>query len=122
HRCFAWNPRARPDEPDGPLWLPRAFQGDGRHDNADLYGCLYLTDREVSGVVEQLARFRTQRLQHALLRRRGLPVALAALDLNDQAEIIDLDDPRVLQRERLRPSAVATPSRQVTPPQPPALH
>jgi len=122
HRCFAWNTRARPDEQDGPLWVPRAFQGDGRHDNADLYGCLYLADGEVSGVVEQLARFRTQRLQPALLRRRRLPLALAALELNDQAEIIDLDDPRVLLRERLRPSSVATRRRQVTQPQARALH
>jgi len=122
HRCFAWNTRARPDEQDGPLWVPRTFQGDGRHDNADLYGCLYLTDGEVSGVVEQLARFRSQRLQPALLRRRGLPLALAALELNGQAEIIDLDDPRVLVRERLRPSSVATRKRQVTQAQARALH
>ena len=122
HRCFAWSARARPDEPDGPLWVPRVFQGDGRHDNPDLYGCLYLTDGEVSAVVEQLARFRTQRLQAALLRRRGLPLALAALALDDAADIVDLDDPRVLARERLRPSAVATRRRQVTQPQARALH
>ena len=72
YRCFAWNERARPDQPDSPLWFPRVFQGDGRHDNPDVYGCLYLTDREISGVVEQLARFRGQRLIDALLVRRGL--------------------------------------------------
>jgi len=113
-RCFAWNRRGRPDEQDSPLWVPRAFQGDGRHDNPDLYGCLYLADREISAVVEQLARFRTQRLQAALLRRRGLPLTLAAIELDDAAEIVDLDDPRVLVRERLRPSAVATRQREVT--------
>ena len=122
HRCFAWSVRARPDEQDGPLWVPRAFQGDGRHDNPDVYGCLYLTSSEVSAVVEQLARFRTQRLQTALLRRRGLPLTLAALTLDDRAEILDLDDPRVLVRERLRPSAVATRRREVTQPQARALH
>jgi hypothetical protein len=122
HRCFAWNARARHDEQDGPLWVPRVFQGDGRHDNPDVYGCLYLTDGDVSAVVEQLARFRSQRLQPALLRRRGLPLALASLDLNDGAEIIDLDDPRVLVRERLRPSAVATRRREVTQPQARVLH
>jgi len=84
--------------------------------------CIYLADGEVSAVVEQLARFRTQRLQTALLRRRGLPLALAALALDDRAEIVDLDDPRVLVRERLRPSAVATRQRQVTQPQARALH
>ncbi len=122
HRCFAWSARARTDEQDGPLWVPRTFQGDGRHDNPDVYGCLYLTGAEVSAVVEQLARFRTQRLQTALLRRRGLPLALAALALDDGAEIVDLDDARVLVRERLRPSAVATRQRQVTQPQARALH
>jgi hypothetical protein len=121
-RCFAWSRPARPDMPHGPLWVPRAFQGDGRHDNPDLYGCLYLADREVAAVVEQLARFRTQRLQAALLRRRGLPLALAALELADGADILDLDDPAVLVRERLRPSAVATRRREVTQPQARALH
>lgn len=121
-RCFAWSARARADEPDGALWFPRPFQGDGRHDNPDSYGCLYLADREVSCVVEQLARFRTQRLQPALLRRRGLPLALAALELEDGVEMIDLDEPRTLVRERLRPSAVATRRRELTQPQALALH
>ena len=44
YRCFAWNDGAAPTEPDGVLWFPRAFQGDGRHDNPDLYGCLYVAD------------------------------------------------------------------------------
>jgi hypothetical protein len=122
HRCFAWSSRARAEQPDGPLWFPRPFQGDGRHDNPETYGCLYLADREVSCVVEQLARFRTQRLLPALLRRRGLPLALARIELGDSAEIVDLDDPRTLVRERLRPSAVATRRREVTQPQALALH
>jgi hypothetical protein len=121
-RCFAWSRRARADEQDGPLWVPRAFQGDGRHDNPDVYGCLYLSEVEVSAVVEQLARFRTQRLQAALLRRRGLPLAVAALELDEAAEIVDLDDPGVLLRERLRPSAVATRRREATQSQARALH
>jgi hypothetical protein len=122
YRCFAWNERARTRDPDGPLWFPRRFQGDGRHDNPDLYGCLYVTVAEVSGVVEQLARFRTQRLQPSLLRRRGLPLAVARLELADEAPLLDLDEPRVLARERLRPSEVATKHREVTQPQARALH
>lgn len=117
YRCFAWNGAADPAAPDGPLWFPRAFQGEGRHDNPDLFGCLYLADRAVSCVVEQLARFRGQRLTAALLRRRGLPLALAELTLRNDAELVDLDDPSVLRRERLRPSAVATRERGVTQPQ-----
>jgi hypothetical protein len=117
YRCFAWNERARPDQPDSPLWFPRVFQGDGRHDNPDVYGCLYLADREVSGVVEQLARFRGQRLIEQMLVRRGLPLALAAIELPDGVELVDLDDPAVLRRRRLRPSLVATRRRAITQPQ-----
>jgi hypothetical protein len=117
YRCFAWNERARRDGMDGPLWFPRPYQGEGRHDNPDLYGCLYLADRAVSCVVEQLARFRGQRLTASLLRRRGLPLALAALELAGESELVDLDDPVVLRKERLRPSVVATRHRTVTQPQ-----
>lgn len=122
YRCFAWDARAREAAPDGPLWFPRAYQGEGRHDNPDLYGCLYLADRAVSCVAEQLARFRGQRLSASLLRRRGLPLGLAALELPDDAELVDLDQPAVLRRERLRPSLVATRRREVTQPQARALH
>lgn len=121
-RCFAWQEAASHHERDGALWVPREFQGEGRHDNPDLYGCLYLADRAVSAIVEQLARFRGQRLTPALLRRRGLPLALAELELPDTAELIDLDDPVVLRRERLRPSLIATRERERTQPQARKLH
>jgi hypothetical protein len=114
HRCFAWNERAGTDAPDGPLWFPRIYQGEGRHDNPDRYGCLYLSLSPLSTVVEQLARFRGQRLLPSLLRRRGLPLALAELELDDKATLVDLDDPVVLRRERLRPSRVATRDRRIT--------
>lgn len=118
YRCFAWNSGGHETDEDGPLWFPRAYQGEGRHDNPDAYGCLYLSDRRVACVIEQLAAFRGQRLVPALLRRRGLPLALARLELDeDRAPLIDLDDPSVLRRERLRPSRVATRTRAVTQPQ-----
>ena len=117
YRCFAWSERARPSDPDGPLWFPRVYQGDGRHDNPDRYGCLYLTDREESAVVEQLARFRGQRLVPEMLLRRALPLGLAAIELPDRAQVVDLDDPHVLAENSLRPSLVATRLREVTQPQ-----
>jgi hypothetical protein len=83
---------------------------------------VYLADRAVSCLVEQLAAFRGQRLTAALLGRRGLPLALAALDLDDRARLIDLDEPETLGRERLRPSRVATRERTVTQPQALDLH
>ncbi len=122
YRCFAWDESARASQPDGALWFPRIYQGDGRHDNPDVYGCLYLADREVSCVVEQLARFRGRRLVPGSLVRRGLPLALAALELPDDAELVDLDDPAVLDAHELRPSQVATRDRAITQPQALALH
>ena len=53
-----------------------------------------------------------------MLRRRGLPLALARMELDDdRGALIDLDDPAVLKRERLRPSQVATRHRSITQPQ-----
>lgn len=117
YRAFAWNRATGDERPDAPLWFPRVFQGEGRHDNPDVYGCLYLADRPLSCVIEQLAAFRGQRLTAALLRRRGMPLALATIHLRDEAILLDLDDPVVLRRERLRPSLVATRLRDVTQPQ-----
>jgi hypothetical protein len=122
YRCFAWDATAPPTAADGPLWFPRLFQGEGRHDNPDLYGCLYVADRAIACVVEQLAAFRGQRLTASLLRRRGLPLALAEIELDDAAVLLNLDDPVVLRRERLRPSRVATKDRAVTQPQASTLY
>ena len=117
YRCFAWNRRARPADADGALWFPRAYQGEGRHDNPDVYGCLYLADNPISGVVEQLARFRGQRLVPGMLDRRRLPLAIAELELDHRESLVDLDDPAELVRRGLRPSEVATRRRDVTQPQ-----
>ena len=122
HRCFAWDERAGDAGSDGPLWFPRVYQGEGRHDNPDRYGCLYVSASELSTIVEQLARFRGQRLLPSMLRRRGLPLAVADLELEDGAEVLDLDDPAVLRRERLRPSQVATRDRTITQAHALALH
>jgi hypothetical protein len=122
YRCFAWDAHANADAPDGPLWFPRIYQGDGRHDTPDLCGCLYLSASALSPVVEQLARFRGRALMPSLLRRRGLGLALAEIALSDTAELVDLDDPRQLVRERLRPSIVATRERTTTQRQARALY
>jgi hypothetical protein len=107
---------------DGPLWVPRPYQGDGRHDNPDAYGCLYLSEVEVSPVVEQLARFRGRRLIPEMLVRRGLPLALAVVELDPRSRLVDLDEPAVLAAHDLRPSRVATRLREVTQPQALALY
>ena len=49
-----------------------------------------------------------------MLIRAGLPLVLARLELEDDSQLVELDDPRILVRTRLRPSQVATNVRAVT--------
>ena len=114
-RVLPWDPSAPVGEPGHALWVPREFQGSGRHDAPDRYGCLYLAELAVSAVAEMLAPFRgTGDLHHELLVRSGRQLALAELELAGDATLIDLDDPAVLVTESLRPSIVATGQRSVT--------
>lgn len=108
HRCFAWDRDAVPEARGGALWLARMLQGHGRHDNPLSYGCLYVSESPLSAVVEQLARFTGRELRPDMLRRHGLPLAVAAFELPDGEEVVDLDEPRTLAAEGLRPSLVAT--------------
>jgi len=113
-RCLAWEKAARPRARGGPLWFPRMLQGNGRHDNPTLYGCLYLSVEPISAVAEQLERLVGTSLEAVDLVRRGLPLALAAITLEDDVSLLDLDDPAVLVGEGMRPSKVATNDRSVT--------
>jgi len=122
HRCFAWDRQAKPAEPGGAVWIPRDLQGDGRHDNPDHYGCLYVAEHAAGAVVEQLARFRGNVLVPAMLTRRGLPLGMATIELDASVRLVDLDDPAVLSHLDLRPSHVATRHRERTQPQALAIH
>jgi hypothetical protein len=113
-RILPWDPAAAPHDRGGALYIPRGFQGQGRHDNPDRYGCLYAAGETVSAVAEILAPFRGEQLLDGMLDIDGTRLAAVPLDLADDAELIDLDEPRVLGRERLRPSVVATRERTVT--------
>jgi hypothetical protein len=103
------------------LWYPRELQGAGRHDNPDLYGCIYGALEPLSVVVEALAPFRASgNLSDSMLVRAGSRLGLSEIDAD--VEVLDLDDPAVLRRERLRPSRVATRRREVTQPIAAALY
>jgi hypothetical protein len=113
-RCFPWDREAKSGARGGPLWFPRMIQGAGRHDNPLAYGCLYVSEEPLSPVVERLARFRGRPLTSDKLVSFGRELALATLELSADAELVDLDEPRVLVTERLRPSQIATNDRSVT--------
>jgi RES domain len=113
-RVLPLDPDAKPREPGGALWFPRPFQGAGRHDNPELYGCLYVCEEPVAAVAEALAPFRGSGDLTPAMLERGRPLALAPVDVPDEAALVDLDEPRVLRAERLRPSVVATRHRTVT--------
>ncbi len=114
-RVLPWDPSAPVGTPGDALWVPQELQGTGRHDAPDRYGCLYLSEDAVSAVAESLAPFRgTGDLQPELLVRSGRQLALADLELDAGALLVDLDDPGVLTAEALRPSIVATGRREVT--------
>lgn len=106
YRCFPWD--ADVPASGAALWFPRMLQGAGRHDNPDLYGCLYTTEAPVSALVERFQGLRGTRLESDDLTSRGRPLALAALELPDAVPLVDLDEPSVLVDESLRPSLVAT--------------
>jgi hypothetical protein len=113
-RCFAWDRNVSARTRGGALWFPRMLQGEGRHDAPTLYGCLYVSVEPVSAVVEQLASLTGIVLEPPDLVRHGNTLALAAIELADEAELLDLDDPSVLSGEKLRPSRIATGDRSVT--------
>jgi hypothetical protein len=113
-RCFAWDAGVSARARGGALWFPRMLQGEGRHDTPALYGCLYLSVEPVSAVVEQLAGLAGTSVEPPDLYRHGKPLALAAVELDDGAELLDLDDPAVLVQEALRPSRLATNDRSIT--------
>jgi RES domain len=122
HRVFPRDPRAAPTELGGSLFWPRGLQGYGRHDNPELYACIYASETRVSPVAEVLAPFRgAGEVAQAMLERNGRPLALVAIEVPDQLPLIDLDDPRTLAREALRPSQVATRRRSLTQAQAAAL-
>lgn len=106
YRCVPWWGR----EAD----FPRRTAGGGRHDAPALYGCLYASLEPVSALVEQLARFRGTSLAPGCLVLGGSALALADLELPDDAPVLDLDDPIVLAELGLRPSRVASRVRRLT--------
>lgn len=101
-------------EEGGPLHTPRFLQGEGRHDNPDQYGALYVSRSPESVVAEVLRSFRRHSLSNADLLSEGRRRALVMIDDAELEGLLDLDDPRSLMARKLRPSMVATRNRKLT--------
>lgn len=114
YRVFPFVAGTSEREAGGALFVARAAQGAGRHDNPEAYGALYTARTPMSAVAERIQVFRGQRLSDAdLLRAEGRRLALGSID-DSGIETVDLDDPRALQKRKLRPSLVATRERAST--------
>jgi RES domain len=114
YRMFPWSPAAGPTDPGGPLHAPRFDQGEGRHDNPEVYGALYLSRTPTSPVAEFLREYVGRPLDLGKLLEGGSRAALAVVDESDLAEVLDLDEPANLVARELRPSGVATRARKRT--------
>ena len=95
--------------------MPRLDQGQGRHDNPDVFGTLYLSRVPTSTVAERLLWLRGRTVTDDALVREGARLSLQLVDEGD-LPLLDLDDPANLAPRRLHPSSVATRNRETTQP------
>lgn len=117
YRVFRAIPGAAPSDRGGPLFVPRARQGAGRHDDAARYGAFYAARTAEAAVAEVIQAFRGKDLVDADLSLVGGAVqALAILDDGALGPLTDLDDPAVLLADGWRPSRVASKDRSITQP------
>ena len=115
YRVFPWGKTSTGSELGGPLYVSRAAQGQGRHDLPSRDGVLYSSQNPVSAIAEWLQMFRTRPLRSIHFGpAHGLVRALARLELSDAVRLLDLDDPRVLVRQAIKPSELMTHVRQIT--------
>lgn len=99
----------------GPLFVPREYQGAGRHDSPGRYGAFYAARSPVAAVAETIQALRGRDLSPEDLERSdGTRLMLATFDDSGLDGLMDLDEPTVLVDEGWRPSGVASRERSVT--------
>ena len=115
YRVFRAIDGAGPTERGGPLWVPREYQGAGRHDAPGRFGAFYAARSPVAAVAEVIQAFRGRDLSPEDLERSdGTRLMLAAYADSGLEALQDLDEPAVLVEEGWRPSGVASRDRTVT--------
>lgn len=115
YRVLPYLSNAPSGEPGHPLFVPTST-GANRIDNPASYDTLYLGDSPLCAVAEAFGW--APRWNAGLLRGSpalpGSDRALVQYELDDHAQICDLDDADRLTALRLRPSRVVTRDREVT--------
>jgi len=115
YRTFPWDKSAGERDPGGVLYVPRDKQGPGRHDLPHLDGVLYCSLTPQSAVAEFIQGYRGKRLRKIHLQRPdNLVIALGQIALKETSLLLNLDDPEVLLKHKLRPSGILTHDRSIT--------
>ena len=115
YRVFPWNPASKDSEFGGAFFVARKKQGQGRYDIPKLDGAFYCSQESVSAVSEFIQGFRGQTLTEAHFERPDeLVIAIVRFTLDSSARVLNLDDPDVLSRLKIRPSQVLTRNRDTT--------
>lgn len=110
YRLFPHDPKAGPDEPGHPLYVPRRLQAAGRYDNNRLYAALYLATSRSGAVAEALGNHAVWRDDLFDSPTTGLRRHIATVEFDDDG-VIDVDDARFLLDRGLRPTDVVGRSR-----------
>ena len=110
HRVFNYVPNAAPHAPGGALFIPP--QGFGRLDNPQHYDVLYCSEQQEAAVAEAIAAYPAFVWSREVLQGHpglaGSVRAMAIYELPNLATVCDLDEPRQLIAQHLRPSLVIT--------------
>lgn len=117
YRVYRASPGASPAARGGPLHVPRARQGAGRHDDPTRYGAFYAARTPEAAVAEVILPFRGRDLADAdLVLADGARQTLATFDDTALGLLSDLDDPAILVARGWRPSRVVSRDRAITQP------
>lgn len=109
YRVAPYDHDAAAGEPGHPLFVP-PDQRNGRIDNPDWYTARYFAEDPIAAIAEAFAS-RTSWRSEMFLSKRAPNARRALLRFDVDARVIDLDDPAMMLRRRLRGSDVATPVR-----------
>lgn len=97
----------------GPLYVPREFQGNGRHDIPD-DGIIYCALDAVSAIAENIKGFINLTINNDDFKRKGKAVqALAEMAMTGE-RLIDLRDAKEMVKTKTGPMAIATHDREIT--------